>query len=541
MTEYVSFGYLLRRLLVERNWSAAQLAREINLDSSYVRRWIREDRVPSLKTNHVERIAYSLCSSMYSDNDRLEKIFIETLEEMNFKIDTNNSCVEIIASALSKAQMYSLKVSSSKKKLKSLSKYNDFSYTNIASNYIFHKTSEIPSILKGKKTIIYTIIELMKKAMSSELKEDKRFLITSLGEEYIFNSFSGLNEEWNFIIKDALKAGWNINHLWRLNNNYNRSTELVKNLINFLGYEGMYTLNYFQKYETLIPPYEIIIISNIGALICFSCESFDSIDTAFFFSDKEKINSLTKNYYQLKAQSQLLIKAININEYFNLTTKKDRKPDNSLVYSSSLDTLTFPYHLWVKYLKETYRDDERKILEHTKRIKSRIEDFNEQVLKYKFKFIFSFDTIDHLIKTGRYYQDTKYKNPTPEDIVIHLSHIIYLLEKYDNLEIAFIDEKTVSDFPNTYFEIKGNKTVIMSMNRKLQIRGSEKNLKYATSNEEILVTAFTNYFMNAWNKITPKFKNKKYIIEWLKEQIEWFSNKHIEANEELICTSLNSE
>lgn len=526
--EEISFGYLLKRLLVIRNWSAAKLAREINLDPSYVRKWIRGERVPSLKTNHVERIANSLCYLLDLDNkSELKEAYIKALGEMNFYNGEDKPFIELITLALSKAQLYSLKISSNKKKLKSLSKKNDFSYTNMASNYTFHKTSEIPSIIKGKKTIIYTIIELIRKALNSETREENNVFITSLGEEYIFNSYLGLRDEWTLVIKQALDDGWNINHLWRINNNYNRSIEIVKNLKNFLGYRGMYVSHYFKKYETLIPPYELIIISNIGALICFSSEVSDSIDTAFFFRDKEKIEALTMNYNQLKSQSKPLTKVVNENEYFNLTTEKDRKPGSSFIYSSNLDVLTFPYELWVKYLKETFKDNEQELLEHTSRIKSRIEDFKKQVLKYNFKFIFPLETLEYIINTGKYYRDTKYKNPTPKDIVAHLSYIVYLLEKYENLDIAFIDDKIESDFPYTCFEIKENKTVIMDITREINVRDNHNNVKFATSSEEILVTAFTNYFMTLWNRITPKLKTKEYIIKLLKEQIEWFSDKYI--------------
>lgn len=49
MGDKVNFGKCLEMLLCVRGWSAARLAREINVDASYTRKWIRGTRVPSLQ------------------------------------------------------------------------------------------------------------------------------------------------------------------------------------------------------------------------------------------------------------------------------------------------------------------------------------------------------------------------------------------------------------------------------------------------------------------------------------------------------------
>ena len=41
MDKIVPFGVYLDQLLSLRSWSAAKLARKINLDPSYVQKWIR--------------------------------------------------------------------------------------------------------------------------------------------------------------------------------------------------------------------------------------------------------------------------------------------------------------------------------------------------------------------------------------------------------------------------------------------------------------------------------------------------------------------
>ena len=57
MENKILFGDLLSELLALRGWTASKLAREINVDGSYVRKWIRGERIPSLKSDYVEKIS----------------------------------------------------------------------------------------------------------------------------------------------------------------------------------------------------------------------------------------------------------------------------------------------------------------------------------------------------------------------------------------------------------------------------------------------------------------------------------------------------
>lgn len=38
-------------------------------------------------------------------------------------------------------------------------------------------------------------------------------------------------------------------------------------------------------------------------------------------------------------------------------------------------------------------------------------------------------------------------------------------------------------------------------------------------NEGAISSTFRDYFIAAWERITPKFRDKKYIISWLEEKI----------------------
>ncbi|QGQ99623.1 XRE family transcriptional regulator [Paenibacillus psychroresistens] len=67
----IKFGDLLNELLQLRDWSAAKLAKALNIDSSYVRRWIRGERTPGLNSNYIRQIVDVL-------NDGLDKEYKKT-------------------------------------------------------------------------------------------------------------------------------------------------------------------------------------------------------------------------------------------------------------------------------------------------------------------------------------------------------------------------------------------------------------------------------------------------------------------------------
>lgn len=70
MIQKETFGVQLKELLTIRGWSAAQLAKALNIDASYVRRWIRGNRTPALNSNYVDQIADALCNGLTKNTAR---------------------------------------------------------------------------------------------------------------------------------------------------------------------------------------------------------------------------------------------------------------------------------------------------------------------------------------------------------------------------------------------------------------------------------------------------------------------------------------
>lgn len=58
MDNKIDFGTCLNRLLLIREWSASKLAKEISIDPSYLRKWVRCERVPSLKSSYTKKLLF---------------------------------------------------------------------------------------------------------------------------------------------------------------------------------------------------------------------------------------------------------------------------------------------------------------------------------------------------------------------------------------------------------------------------------------------------------------------------------------------------
>lgn len=43
--------------------------------------------------------------------------------------------------------------------------------------------------------------------------------------------------------------------------------------------------------------------------------------------------------------------------------------------------------------------------------------------------------------------------------------------------------------------------------------------------EGSIIEAFTNYYLEIWDKITPMYKDKSFIIPWFKNQIKKLEEK----------------
>jgi transcriptional regulator with XRE-family HTH domain len=538
MKETVMFGRCLNELLAVKGWSAARLSREITLDSSYIRKWIKGERVPPIKSDYVEKIAYSLCSFNINEADNHKNDFLSALDNMEIDYNINGNLNDILLKVLTECQLYSLKFDASERMLISSSSEEDIvnllfkigngNKKNTPIDYASGTNAKeytIPSYIKGRQQILYAYTALLKAANKCSLPAK---IITSFQSgNYFFDGFKDLEECYDNEIEALLNKDFTFYQLLRLDTNVARSIKIVKKIIYHLGIDKKFFPFYFKQYFTMYPACEILIIENIGALICFSTLGAAYLDSCFFYNDSIIVKDLFNYYFMMIEESKPLLRMqTSSNDYFIERTELDKKNGDLLCIRNNPDMITIPYELWEKYLTRTIPNSiERE--EHMKRIRITFNYFNEHIKRYKFLNICTIQSIEYLLQNKAYQYGSLYCQPEPEDIARHIESIIYLLRTYENFELALINVNQIELSPSVPWRVKGDYAVTIDMwDTDINEDGIATG-KFLTITESTIAESFRNYYFDIWNRITPKYRDKNYIISWLEDQLSWYKSENL--------------
>lgn len=278
IVDKILFGDLLSELLEFRGWTASKLAREINVDGSYVRKWIRGERIPSLKSDYVEKISACLLSGIDKE------VYENYIENLGYKIETN------ILDILREAQINSLTVNKNYKiKLKK-----------------DNALSKLPSFAKGKEEVFKYVSMILDAAYKSS-GGNKEILMTFQGEKDILDGYEKVHDYFIKMISKLASSGWKIRHLWRLKSNDTRTVTLVRNITELLKLKKAYEPRYFIKYGTIAPPFEFVIIGDLAAVLFISDETSEYISSAFFHTNKYEIETLRKHVELMSLQTRPIL------------------------------------------------------------------------------------------------------------------------------------------------------------------------------------------------------------------------------------------
>lgn len=272
------FGDLLSQLLELRGWTASKLAREINVDGSYVRKWIRGERTPALKSDYVEKISGCLSNGMD------EKVYMNYIESLGYKVETG------ILDILMEAQINSLTLN--KKYNSPIKKRNNL--------------SKVPSFVKGKEEV-FKYASMILNAAYENNSCNKDIFMTFQGEKDILDGYEKTHDYFINIVSKLVTKGWNIKHLWRLKDNDARIATLVRNITELLKLEKGYEPRYFTKYGTITPPSEFIIVGSLAAILFISDETSEYISSAFFYTNKDEVEALRKHVFLMSLQTVPII------------------------------------------------------------------------------------------------------------------------------------------------------------------------------------------------------------------------------------------
>lgn len=557
MTNKSDLSKCLSELLSILNISGRALARGINVDPSVISRWKTGKRQLPYESNYLELISIFLSNNVVTALQ--QKKITDIILKYNIQVDIENSLNmnECIYNILLETQKNSIPENYNNVYTENKTKYDE-----LKSNYTIKTNTKKTSIFKSefnksnknnqachiqqnthgkygtltnveiitdKIRIKQACIELLKSALDKSCDIDEPIFLTSLTEKNPFFNSQESNLQWNKVLHEVLKKGWNITKLIRLSDNINNNLKIV-NEIKMHFSTGRYHPYYLKKYNYFDFARDFIIVPKAGALIYINSPNSNTLDNALLIKDKQALEIFKGSFLHIINQSSPLINSyhpIKCLDAFDKITESDELNGNRYTFKFGLNVLTIPLNLYERYLmseKEVFT-----VSEISKRIslhKRRLEAFHKQCENFKYYDICSKKAIENLVKKCEY----DLNKVTPSEICEHLQNVIYLLRKYDNYEIALLNDIQSNNSIDISWTVKDSSTVLLQnlCKNKNHIKNtSNKNeldtAKCISISEPIIVNAFKNHFMDLWEEIPLICKEKNSVIKWLEDQIKSIS------------------
>lgn len=530
MNNIRSFSDCLAELLKIYNLNGSKLAKGINVDSSLIYKWLRNERVPKYGTPYIDLITNYLVSNI--NNSFQKKNIMYALNKWSLQktdlLDINIS--KIISSTLLEAQGYSIEVLLRKGTGK---KSNNIHLNNIDNDTpklpikedLFYGTDNI-DIIKGNKEVLYMALDILESLYKSQKPTRDPIIITYNTTMELLPYFKEFNIRWKQALYNLLISGWKIVYLVNLNNK-KKNIKLIEDM-QFALSTKRYSIYYIKKPDLLIDN-EIIIIPKICALYCFSSQFKREIDSAFFFKSDISIEILTNHFSQIFSSAKPLLKpylAQNSMQFQCMITKTEESLGDRYVFTDDISEITFPIDLYKKYLSLS-KKSEKEILKLLSLHKRRINAFKSQIKYYKFKEIWFKESIENLIAEKKYSFNDYYSFDNnfqhKKDIIYHLENVIHMLRTYENYQIAIINKSDYENISKICWVVKENsKVFIEEMNNNMKdtyISNDYSNKIELLISEKQVVSAFQDYFLLLWNNINNLNKEKAEVIKWLQSKI----------------------
>lgn len=556
-----TFGECLKKLMSILNLKGSIVARGINVDSSLVYKWLRNERVPAYNSPHIDLIADYLNKCIL--NSFQQKSIIRELEKLGCIVSESglSSISAAIRTCLLESQGYTIEIYRNNR---TDSRRNDPSHSGNSSGYLnpapegadakdllggsvgpkdagepetqdfihesdsFCNTEYIKSI-KGTSAVYQAALSLLKSAPDKPDTNNDTILITANSDVTMLPNYDRVIVQWNKALKRILKNGWNIIFLICLNNNIENLIGIIK-CMQLAPSISKYSVYYYRKEDRALPLTDLIIVPGAGAMHAFSLKSRDRIESAFLFQSKESIQLITELFSQYFSAAKPLFNLYPSQRSTELQSRLVEMEEvlgDRYVLKGDINTITMPIDLYEKYLRISNKP-EHEVLLRSSFHRRRLAAFETQIKYFKYKDIWFKEAIERLIDEKKYSFDQYYiledNIPEDSDIIRHLENVADMLEKYENCEIAIVSEKDFRHIPKLILMEKENygmliETINTDTLKKNKRDNYDSEINLLISEKEVM-RLFHNYFISIWNSIGYNAGKKKQVIEWLRGKIK---------------------
>jgi hypothetical protein len=527
--KHIKFCDCLKLLLSALGISSNRLAKVINVDSSLVNRWINGKRIPSYHTDYIDKISEFMAKNIFNtyQRQRINSIIADVCGINHDVLDIRDQ----IKFMLSEAQGYSIECQQRER--------NEYINKPAVKRPEGKKTAAVQGdpapfrkslltlsandrILVGAKNMVQATLSILETAAANEPGQDNSIYIAYDNYYNLDNYGESTVKTWINTLLRALDNGWKLMMLIRFAPDTDRTLKFI-NFIKPLVRSSQINLYYIKKYDSYVMGEELLIVPGIGALICFSGNPNASENHAFYLTTPAAISIYLSHLKLLiEKTSRSLIKRHEGNlSYSHVLMKTEEAAGNRFLYRYCFGMLTIPEDLYLKLLKKRNLS-EQEAQKSTELYYARRKAFLFHIQRYQYRDIYVSSCIKDLIKDRQIYfysyDGVELMNVDVADIIKHLSHIILLLETYNNYNIAFhkYDPDSSICSKNLYCLIKERQSVLFEI---INTKSELSDIRI-TTDEPMLVSGFYEYLNNVWDHIPPVNKNKHDVISWIRNEIK---------------------
>jgi hypothetical protein len=406
-------------------------------------------------------------------------------------------------------------------------------------------------VLEGVQAVILQAIALITAAASQPPLPGAEIIITFQSQDDPLMIYPDLAKQWRQALRQAMAAGWNIVHLWRLHGGVDQRFNLISKMLSMLGYRGRYQPYILPSHTAPAMPADLIIVAGQGALSLWGSRQANYVDSAFLFTpDSDHFTVLSHFASTMRAQSQPLLEMYPERslDFKTAALQAEAAPGDQLLVKEGLALQVMPVSIRAACIDRILRTPSQRshqeqislqlwcqtlLDQHTRRI-AMFEEFLRQGT-YTARHIVIKDAIRQLLTHGRLPMDDWLRDEpggslTLEESIIWLRNVITLLETHPTFHLAIVDSLEQTVFP-VYWKVEGRQTIILESWQQRENAADERENVNLLIHDPTIAVSFRDHFMEYWERLPSHSKEKRQVIAWLNEQISAAANPSHEASE----------
>jgi hypothetical protein len=212
----------------------------------------------------------------------------------------------------------------------------------------------------------------------------------------------------------------------------------------------------------------------------------------------------------------------NVDKYQEVLNNSEESIGDRLTLQYGFNIITMPDDLYLRVLKR-HNIPHEKIQTIINHHKIRLQSFFTNIRHYTYKDIYTTESIINLIKHRKFCfycrEGLTIVNLETDELITLLQNLVYMLKTFENYNIAFLDKKSNRMTNYISCTIKELNTVLFES---YSFENGIPELRLAIK-EPMIIKACEEYFREIWNSISPIYKEKNEIINWLLNHIKLLS------------------